>query len=166
MKATKLISKIGSMAVIMAFLGMISCESNAKKSESTLSVVQTAKQEPLVISDVQVDLVKLDYKFQQDSISYDTAWLIRLQIHNMPIYRDSGIEFFIGDEKIREYGGTEDGIYFKVYEKEMLNRMADAEIRYKLDVSGDIMYSKVRFKLPNLDDLKMINEKELLKRGN
>lgn len=33
------------------------------------------------------------------------------------------VEVYIGDYKVPEYGGTKDGIYFKIYDEELLQRL-------------------------------------------
>lgn len=40
------------------------------------------------------------------------------------------VEIYIGDYKVEEYGGSEKGIYFKVYDPELLSRLEGRQLAY------------------------------------
>ena len=165
MKTIKLSFKIG-IGIFILFLSLQACDSNKKVKESEISQLETIIQDPLRISNVDVSLVKLDYEIKAKDKTYAQAWLIQLAIPNMPKNYGSKIDFYIGDYKIPEYGGTENGIYFRVFEKAALERMNAAEIRYKYESSKDIISSNQYLKLPELDKLEMRNEKDQLNKKN
>ena len=84
----------------------------------------------------------------------------------MPTYYSERIDFFIGDYRIPEYGGWEGGIYFKVYEEDLLRRLNNAEFLYRLPENKEVVKFDTRFKLPDLDGLEMIDEKSAIGRKN
>ncbi len=165
MKAIKSNIKI-SIGTILLFLALLACDSNKKMSDSQGNNIQIMEQDSIIISRAEVYLVKLDYEVTHTNKTYDRAWLVKLKVENLPIYYDSRIDFFIGDQRIPEYGGTEDGIYFRVYERDSLTNMSDAEIRYRLPRSKEIITSKQRLIIPELEGINIVNEKDLLKRKN
>lgn len=60
---------------------------------------------------------------------------------SIPAFGARPVQIFIGEEPVREYGSTSDGIYFKVYDPDQLQRWDGKPIRYviwpgKLQDSG------------------------------
>ena len=49
---------------------------------------------------------------------------------SIPTFGALPVQIFIGEEPVREYGGTGDGIYFKVHDAYQLQRWAGKPIRY------------------------------------
>ena len=165
MKAIRM-NSIVKIGILTLFLNLIACDSNKNVKETEVSQIETIQQESLEISNVEVSLVELDYRMKANDTAYSQAWLIQLEIPNFPKYSGSKVDFYVGDYKVPEYGETEDGIYFRVFEKDKLERMNAAEIRYKYGSSQEIMTSKQRLVLPALDKLEIQNEKDKLMRKN
>lgn len=63
--------------------------------------------------------------------SFSEVYVVKLK-GNIPTYGAMPVLLFIGDEPIREYGATPDGVYFKVYDRSQLQRWAGKPIRYAL----------------------------------
>lgn len=57
------------------------------------------------------------------------------------------VQLFIGDVPVREYGATKDGIYFKVYDPQVLKKMHGKPFRYAAAGSAARQTSLV-FKAP------------------
>lgn len=49
---------------------------------------------------------------------------------SIPTFGALPVQIFIGEEPVREYGSTGDGIYFKVYDRDQLQRWNGKPIRY------------------------------------
>lgn len=63
---------------------------------------------------------------------------------DFPPPMDRAFDLFIGDARIREYGASPKGIYFKVYDPALLERFKGQEIRYRAG-SGKILSTGARF---------------------
>jgi hypothetical protein len=161
---TKILNIRISLGLTALVLALLACDSNKKVTQAETGQVMENVQDSLLFSGVDVSLVQLEHEIKVNDKSYSQAYLIRLKISNMPKYSGSGVDFYIGNYKIPEYGGTEDGIYFKVFEKEVLQGMNSEKIRYKYGTSQDIWPSKQKLELPDLDALKLLNEKEQIRR--
>lgn len=70
---------------------------------------------------------KLDEKGQKKS--YSKAYVVRLK-GNFGEVRAIPVDIFIGDYKVPEYGGTEDGIYFKIYDEKLLQKLENKAFGY------------------------------------
>ncbi len=64
--------------------------------------------------------------------SYTKAHKVSLQ-GNFMVDRAIPVEIYIGDYKVPEYGGAADGIYFKIYDKELLKSLNNQFIAYGFD---------------------------------
>lgn len=93
-----------------------------------------------------------------NSKKYEQAWLVKMELGNMPKYTNRKIDFFIGDYAIKEYGGWERGIYFRIYDKVVLDQLGTKEIRYRSSTSDSVMSTHKIFELPA--DKKFIMEDE------
>lgn len=63
--------------------------------------------------------------------SYERAYLVTLK-GTFPRDQGIGMELFIGDYRVPEYGGTKDGIYFRIYDEEILNSLEGKDFRYRI----------------------------------
>ena len=63
--------------------------------------------------------------------SYDHAYLVTLK-GTFPRDQGIGMELLIGDYRVPEYGGTKDGIYFRIYDEKTLNSLEGKEFRYRI----------------------------------
>jgi hypothetical protein len=67
---------------------------------------------------------------------YTHAHVVFLEIEGLRI-SGPALEVFIGDYKVPEYGGWGRGIYFKVYEPALLEKLAGQEMRWQfMDRTG------------------------------
>lgn len=62
--------------------------------------------------------------------------------HAMPV------QLFIGDTPIREYGATQDGIYFKVYDPRVMGQLHGKPFRYATADSRGVRQTALIFKAP------------------
>lgn len=49
---------------------------------------------------------------------------------SIPTFGALPVQIFIGEEPVREYGSTSDGVYFKVHDRDQLQRWDGKPIRY------------------------------------
>lgn len=132
MKTIRLNIKLAFIVITSLFM-YSSCQNKPQAVVSTnVEQAKIITQDSISLIDVTVHLVKLDFDFKHNDTVYKHAWLIKLQLDNMPAYPAQRIDFAIGDYIIPEYGGWEKGIYFRVYEEQLLDKLNNAEIRYKL----------------------------------
>ena len=61
--------------------------------------------------------------------TYTKAYIIRLK-GNIDVSGAISVDIFIGDYKVPEYGGTKDGIYFKIYDDELLEKLEGQPFGY------------------------------------
>jgi hypothetical protein len=63
--------------------------------------------------------------------TYERAYLVTLK-GTFPRDQGIGMELFIGDYRVPEYGGTKDGIYFRIYDEKILNSLEGKDFRYRI----------------------------------
>jgi hypothetical protein len=61
---------------------------------------------------------------------YDRAYVVTLK-GNFPLNQGLGFELYIGDYRIPEYGGTREGLYFRIYDEKLLSRLEGKDFRYR-----------------------------------
>ncbi len=71
--------------------------------------------------------------------------------------RALGLELYIGDYRVPEYGGTRDGLYFRIYDERLLSRLEGKEFRYRF-AGPEIHHSGVRFSTTGLRPFKVMKE--------
>lgn len=62
----------------------------------------------------------------------EAAYLVLLHFEKRPPVTNERIDFYIGDYKVPEYGGTKTGIYFRIFDQALLNRLNNQPISWKL----------------------------------
>ena len=62
--------------------------------------------------------------------TYSRTYLVTLK-GTFPRDQGLGMELYIGDYRVPEYGGTADGLYFRVYDPKMLSSLEGKEFRYR-----------------------------------
>ena len=65
------------------------------------------------------------------SVTYKQGYLVRLH-GRFPKDRALDMELYFGDQKIEEYGGLKNGIYFIVFTPERLKALSGKPIRYRV----------------------------------
>ena len=88
--------------------------------------------------------------------SYDRAYVFTLK-GTFPRDQAMALELYIGDYQIPEYGGTRDGLYFRIYDPKLLERFDGKEFRYRFG-SPEIHGFGQRFSLKSLRPLKIQKE--------
>jgi hypothetical protein len=88
--------------------------------------------------------------------SYDRAYLVTLK-GTFPLNQAIGFELFIGDYRIPEYGSTRDGLYFRIYDAKLLERLEGKDFRYRFG-SPEIRSFNVRFSTKASQPLKIQKE--------
>jgi len=88
--------------------------------------------------------------------SYDRAYLVTLK-GTFPRDQAIGFELYIGDYRIPEYGGTRDGLYFRIYDPKLLQRLEGKEFRYRFG-SPEIHGFGQRFSMKFMRPLKTQKE--------
>lgn len=63
--------------------------------------------------------------------SYDRVYVVHLK-GDFGAPRAIPVDIWIGDYKVEEYGGTEEGIYFKVYDEGLFDRLENQPIAWGL----------------------------------
>jgi hypothetical protein len=123
---------------------------------------------PLELSAIELHKVKLTHpqklreKEGQEKV-YDQAWLVMLFFKNLGPVSNTGMDLFIGDYRIPEYGGFNEGIYFRIYEERQLRSLNGGEV--SVSFAGMKMHSLGRkFSTENYEKLSLEEESKLLKR--
>lgn len=98
----------------------------------------------------------VDAKGQQKS--YTKAYVVRLKGY-FAVDRAIPVDVYIGDYKIPEYGGTKDGIYFKVYDEKLLQKLDNQAFGIGL-MNQKIQTLKLKFQLRKKRPFKIFEEKD------
>lgn len=88
---------------------------------------------------------------------YDRAYLVTVK-GNFPLYQALGFELYIGDYRIPEYGGTRDGLYFRIYDERLLSRLEGKDFRYRFG-PGEMHSLDTRFSTKNFHPFKVQKER-------
>jgi hypothetical protein len=67
--------------------------------------------------------------------TYERAYLVTLK-GTFPRDQGIGMELFIGDYRVPEYGGTKGGVYFRIYDEKILNSLEGKDFRYRIGRTG------------------------------
>jgi hypothetical protein len=87
---------------------------------------------------------------------YDRAYLVTLK-GTFPLNQALGFELYIGDYRVPEYGGTHDGLYFRIYDEKLVSRLEDKEFRYRFG-PGEIRSLDSRFSVKRFQPFKVQKE--------
>jgi len=87
---------------------------------------------------------------------YDRAYVVTLK-GNFPLNQALGFELYIGDYRVPEYGGTRDGLYFRIYDQKLLSRLENKEFRYRFG-PGEMRSLDTRFSMKSFHTLKIQKE--------
>ncbi|OLC28330.1 MAG: hypothetical protein AUH31_09505 [Armatimonadetes bacterium 13_1_40CM_64_14] len=89
--------------------------------------------------------------------TYDRAYLVTLK-GTFPRDQARGLELYIGDYRVPEYGGTPDGLYFRIYDDKLLPRLEGKEFRYRF-ATTEIRSFAVRFSAKRFRPFKTLKER-------
>lgn len=139
---------------------------NLSKDESQLPV-----QDSLVVMSYAIHRVKLPTEHivtdaKGNKASYELAWLVMLELKNMPKAPAQRIDFAIGEYVVPEYGGWEKGIYFRVYDDDIMSGLNNQAISYRLSPGDKMIISRITLMVPTDKNLKLEDENDLLGRKN
>ena len=99
------------------------------------------------LNDYDVCFIDLDRavkkSVQGKTVEYDEGYLVRLY-GKFPTRTAKTMELYIGSERILEYGGTPDGLYFIIYEKSTLEALSGKPFQYRFG-TGDIKPLRQKF---------------------
>jgi hypothetical protein len=87
---------------------------------------------------------------------YDRAYVVTLK-GTFPLNQALGLELYIGDYRVPEYGSTRDGLYFRIYGEKLLARLEGKEFRYRF-ASPEIRSFDMRFSTKSSQPLKIQKE--------
>lgn len=116
--------------LIFAGTGLLCCLACRNKPSGQQQTIARPASQPdsIRLIDQSIHYVKLAFPYQTTDEKggkkqYTTAWLVRFRLENMPRAMGASMDFFIGDYQIPEYGGWENGIYFKIYDPALLEQL-------------------------------------------
>ncbi|HYL82972.1 MAG TPA: hypothetical protein VE263_01960 [Candidatus Angelobacter sp.] len=95
------------------------------------------REKPLKVEINSYEIVQLELKTpvrlrdaEGKEQSYERAYLVTLK-GTFPRDGGLGMELYIGDYRVPEYGGTRDGLYFRIYGEKLLDSLEGKEFRYR-----------------------------------
>ena len=158
--------------LLFAGTGLLCCLAcRNKPSDQQQTIARPASQPDTIrLIDQSVHFVKLSFPYvttdeKGGKKEYTTAWLVRFRLENMPRAMGANMDFFIGDYQIPEYGGWENGIYFKIYDHALLEKLRDAEIFIRTPLDEKKTSTRQRFKdIPPPDKIPLEEEDQVLGR--
>jgi len=88
------------------------------------------------------------------------AYVVRLKVSRPESWGEK-VDYFVGDYRIPEYGGWEEGIYFKVYDRALFDSLRGGELRYRIG-EGPIVSFERRLEVGDPAALPKVPEAQLL----
>jgi hypothetical protein len=162
-------SKVSGMALMFVAIVFISAFCRGRQKAAPPMVEQQLVQDSLSVVGYSIHRVKLPYEHevtdqQGNKRRYSEAWLIKVRLQNAPRPSGERIDFAIGDYMIPEYGSWEGGIYFRIYERALLEQLDQKMIRYRAPGSDEMITSGQRLDAAMDTPRKVEDEKEVLER--
>ena len=147
-----------SLLLLLVALGLAGCAQQQRRDSVKMQ-----------LTNISVHLVQTGrpYKFRNDKNEekqVNTAYMVLFDLKDMPKYYGPNLDFYIGSYKVPEYGETPTGIYFRIYEPELLNKLNNQPVSYRMGRQQQQPLNK-SFTVPGKANLKAENEDQLLKRG-
>jgi hypothetical protein len=93
--------------------------------------------------------------------NYSRAYLVTLK-GTFPRNRGLGLELYIGDYRVTEYGGTHDGLYFRLYDPKLVTGLEGREFRYRF-ASKEIQSFGVRFSMKSAQPIRVVKEESSMR---
>jgi hypothetical protein len=90
--------------------------------------------------------------------SYKKAYVVRLR-GNFGEIGAIPVDIFVGDYRIPEYGGTKDGIYFKIYDDELLEKLEGKPLGYGFQ-GQKVETLDIQFRPSTLKPFKKLDKKQ------
>jgi len=157
---------------LLAQLAPMGCNRSAKQtspSEGPTPISLTEiKREPLELTAIELHMVRLEYphklreKDGKEKI-YERAWLALFSFKSLGPVTDMGMNLFIGDYRIPEYGGFKEGVYFRIYDEQLLQSLNGKEV--SVSFAGEKMKSLGKnFSSDGYKKLSVEEESAVLKR--
>lgn len=151
---------VGTLTVA-AIACLFACKGNEEASQR-----ESLERLELRLSGQEVHRVELDVPYTTTNMKgqkrqYSEAFIVLLKLEYPP-FRGPAVEFFIGDYRVPEFGGWREGVYFKVYDPELLTQLTGQEMRYRIP-DHEIQSFNETLKVPPLKDLIVLPEKEILR---
>lgn len=162
------------LSIFIALLVQLSptaCNRSGTKTSSpaqSTPVTTTEAEKRLELTAIELHKVKLEYPHKVrdkdgPEKAYAEAWLVLLSFRNLPPAADMGMDLFIGDYRIPEYGGFKDGIYFRIYDEQLLQSLNGKEV--SVSFAGEKMKSlNKKFSSDGYKKLSVEEESAVLKR--
>jgi hypothetical protein len=148
--------------ILAITLGFLTLGSSANLLGSAAAQAQDeTKKEPIRLISYEITQLELRNTIrlldsQGKEQRYDRAYVVTLK-GNFPLNQALGFELYIGDYRIPEYGGTRDGLYFRVYDEKLLSRLEGKEFRYRFG-PREISSLDTRFSVKNYRPFKIQKE--------
>lgn len=157
------------MTFLFVTIALLTASCRGRQSPAPPLVDQQVIQDTLSVSGYSIHRVKLPYAHaitdrDGNTKRYGEAWLIKLRLQDAPRISDERIDFAIGDYTVPEYGGWKGGIYFRIYERELLEQLDQQMIRYKFPGADAFVASGLRLNARVDMSMKVEDEKEALGR--
>ncbi len=161
-----------SFILIALLAQLVACNRSANPTSSPPGSPQTTvvqeKRDPLELTAIEIHKVRLDYPHKLREAEgkervYEQAWLILFSFKNLGPPRDTAMNLFIGDYRIPEYAGFQEGIYFRIYEERLMESLDGQEV--SVGSAGKKMKSLgKRFYTQGYQNLSLEKESTVLKR--
>jgi hypothetical protein len=126
------------------------------------------REEQLRLEGYDVAFVRLERPHTvRDSLgeerTYNEAFLVRLMVPH-PGFWGERVNYFIGDFWVPEYGGWEQGVYFKVYERALFLSLDSLDVRYRIGSDGPVRSFDRTFVIGRLPSQPEMSEREAIGR--
>ena len=147
------------LAIALGFFALAS--SGILLGSASVQAQDQTKREPIRL--ISYEITQLELKktvrlldTEGKEQKYDRAYVVTVK-GNFPLYQALGFELYIGDYRIPEYGGTRDGLYFRIYDERLLSRLEGKEFRYRFG-PGETHSLETRFSTKNFHPFKVQKE--------
>lgn len=149
----------------LAPLGLGGCEGAIDQGAKTQEVerIERPQEETFRLNGVEVLRVDLREPVDRPDAAgevrtWHQAFMVRLALPQPPAWGPA-FDLFLGEERVAEYGGWEEGVYFWVYDPARLEALRGRTISYRFDRGPRTEIGSLDF--ADSRELKTVREEEL-----
>lgn len=160
------------LMLLLGGAGVLTCSSYSQKQlERVANKAIEPTSDTIKLIDYSIHFVNLPFPYTSmspngEKKTYTKAWLILFQFDKKPPERALSTDFFIGNYYIPEYGDWKKGIYFRIYERALFEKLNGKEILIRGPFDQKPISTRKVFLIKKpLDNMELEEEDRVLGRG-
>ena len=146
-------------------LGVLACQLLACSQPAQVKELAAEPRPTVVLTSIETLRVELDHPVMArnargESATWDSAYMVRLALEMANIPISPAFTVFVGDHRIGELGGWKGGVYFYVYDPELLKQLAGGELFYRIG-REQRQSLDARLEVDDLEEIRSVREHDL-----